>query len=248
MLLGRPPAGPQAESGTRGEGPLALPTGPYTSPMTKPTGTRNPIVADTVMVELLWTQDAFPAANILHAGYSGDPPGVGDCENIAALINGAFFTGDIVADYPTSTVFVGCRVTDLASDTGASGESAVNLAGTAEDAGTVASACVLASWSIARRYRGGHPRTYFPALAFGALANPGQWDAGVVSDFTAAIGNLSDVLGSASSEGTSLTGQVIVSYVLANAYRDTNITYPVTGGTVSNRIRTQRRRLTSSSF
>jgi hypothetical protein len=140
------------------------------------------------------------------------------------------------------------RVTDLASDTGASGEYAFNLAGTAEDAGTVASACVLASWSILRRYRGGHPRSYFPALAYGALENPGQWDSGVVADFTIAIAALNDILASATSGTTNLSQQCIVSYVLANAYRDTNVTFPVTGGTVSNRIRTQRRRLTSSSF
>ena len=200
------------------------------------------------MVELLWTQDAFPAANVLHATYSGGPPTVSDCTNIAEAIGAAFFTGAIVADYPSTTVFVGVRVTDLASDTGAVGESAVNLTGTAEDAGAVASACVLTSWSILRRYRGGHPRTYFPALAVGAQADPGTWDGGVVADFTSAIGSLNEILGTVSSTDTTLTTQCVVSYVLAKAYRTTNVTFAVSGGTVSNRIRTQRRWLTSSSF
>jgi hypothetical protein len=209
---------------------------------------RNPIVADVLQVEFLWSQDGIPGANVLHAGYTGGPPTSSDCAAIAELLGNAFWVVPLKADYPSTTTFVGVRVTDLATDTGASGEHAFGTAGTATDASLSAQACVLVNYSISRRYRGGHPRTYLPALAWGALATPGTWDSGVISDTTAVMNNLATEMGTATSGTTLLSGQVCVSYRTGNAWRVVNLVEPITGLSVNGRVCTQRRRLTASSY
>lgn len=200
------------------------------------------------MCELLWTQDAFPAANILHCSYTGGTPDATNLQVLALALGNAFWEDPVIEDYATTTTFVGVRLTDLATDTGAVGEGAINGAGTAEDQGSPAQCCLMVNYSIARRYRGGHPRSYFPALAIGAISTPGQWDSGVVSDFTSQVTALNAAMGSASSGPITLTGQVVVSYVDGDAWRVDNLVEPVTGLTVNNLIKTQRRRLTSSSY
>jgi len=216
--------------------------------MTRPSGTRNPIVPGVIMFEFLWTQDAGPAANILHCQYTGGPPSTTDLLVLAHDVAEAFWTDPVQADYPSSTVFVGVRATDLASDTGAVGEYPVGTAGTAEDPGTPAGCSMMVNYQIARRYRGGHPRSYFPALANGAVDTPGTWDSTVVSDFNTVLAAVFVAMNSSTSGTTDLSGQCCVSYVDDNAYRVDNLVEPVTGMSASNRIRTQRRRLTSSSF
>jgi hypothetical protein len=209
---------------------------------------RNPLVAKTVKVEFLWSQAGVPAANVLHALYTGGPPSSSDLAAIANLIAAAFWVDPIIADYPTSTTFVGVRLTDLDSDTGADGEHAVGAPGDAGDGPLSAQACLMVNLVIARRYRGGHPRVYFPPPALGVLASPGTWSSAVISDFNGAMTLLNAAFNDAGSGGTTLAGWVCPSFKTGNAWRVTNLVEPVTGWSVNGAVKTQRRRLTASSY
>lgn len=209
---------------------------------------RNPIVPMVVKVEFLWSQSGVPAANVLHAQYTGGPPAAADLEAIANLIAAAFWQDPIIADYPTTTTFVGVRLTDLNSDTGAEGEHAVGAPGDAVDGPLSAQACLMVNLDIARRYRGGHPRVYFPPCALGALATPNTWDSGVVSDFNGAMVLLNAAFNAAGSGGTTLSGWVCPSFRTGNAWRVDNLVEPVAGWSVNGAVKTQRRRLSASSY
>jgi|SRR5580704_9795255 hypothetical protein len=207
-----------------------------------------PPVPGVVRVELLWTQNGVPAANVLHAAYTGGPPTAGDCTTIAGTINGAFWTDTLKAFYSNFTVLVGTRVTDIATDTGASGEFADGSSGTIDEEGVGAQMCIMVNYGIARRYRGGHPRTYYPGLSNTYLESPQAWSPAGVAGLSAAAGDLQAALGSASSGSTNLTEQVCVSYATANAPRVDPLVETITDYVVNGAIKTQRRRLTASSY
>jgi hypothetical protein len=207
-----------------------------------------PVVPGVTKHEFLWTQAGIPAANVFHSAYTGGPPDTSDLEALATAINTDWWASPQRADYPSTTVFVGHRITDLSSDSGAVGEVAVGTPGTAEDDPISAQACVLINHTIARRYRGGHPRTYFPPPAWGGLATPSTWDAGIISDFTAAWLDIVGALTGFSSGTTDWTGVVSVSYRTANAPRVDPVVDPIVGSSVNGRVCTQRRRLTASSY
>ena len=64
--------------------------------------------------------------------------------------------------------------TDLTSSTSPEGYQAVDYAGT-RSGGMTAGVCTVISGEISRRYRGGHPRNYWPFGGTGDLADAQSW-------------------------------------------------------------------------
>lgn len=207
-----------------------------------------PVVPGVIKVELLWSQDGIPAANVLYASYTGGAPTETDLAGVASALATDFWTLATAAFWSTETTFVGIRLTDLSSDTGAVAEHAMGDTGTNVEGVMPAQACVLVNYSISRRYRGGHPRTYFPAPAFGYMDGPAAWTGAFVSGFSAQVGELYSDLASVSSGALTLTGHVNVSYVTADAPRVDPIVDPITGYVVNGIVATQRRRIRASSY
>jgi hypothetical protein len=209
---------------------------------------RNPIVPNVLMIEFLWTQTGVPCANVMHAQYEGGPPSGADLEAIAEEIATAWWAEALYSIYSNSTVFVGIRITDLNSDTGAVGEFSEGGGGTGEEGTLPAQACVLTNITIARRYRGGHPRIYFPPPQWDTMDSATQWKSTTVSTFTTAVTALQASLSSASNGSTVLTSPVCVSYRDGDDWRVDNLVEPWTGFSVSPIVATQRRRVRSSSY
>jgi hypothetical protein len=207
-----------------------------------------PPVPGCVRVELLWTQNGVPAANILHATYTGGAPSSDDCTALASAIDAAFWTDALKGYYSSFTVLAGVRVTDIATDTGASGEYSDGSAGTISDEGVGAQMCIMVNYSIARRYRGGHPRTYYPGLSNEYLESPQTWDVEGINAINSAASDMNGVLASATAGTTDLSGQVCVSYATGNAPRVDPLVEAITGFVTNGQVKTQRRRLTASSY
>ena len=70
----------------------------------------------------------------------------------------------------------GVTVIDLSSDVGNEGIWTGTVAGTREGSALPASACAVVNHSIARRYRGGRPRTYLRAGVEADMATNNTWD------------------------------------------------------------------------
>ena len=212
-----------------------------------PAGTKNDIVDGVIRAEVLWNQGGLPAANILHVGYSGGAPIATDCLEVSGAITGAL-AATLLADMPTTTVLVGCTSTDLGSLTGATATNTVGLAGTGGSSELPASACVLVDWLISRRYRGGHPRTYWPGADAGSLMTPSAWNTDIATDWSTCMTALLAAVTGIETGAITLNGLVNVSYVDADAWRVTNVVDPITGFRVSGLVRSQRRRLTSTAY
>lgn len=205
-------------------------------------------VPNVLKVEFLWNQDGLPAANVKYVLYSGTAPTAGACSAIANSLGTAWFTSALAAYYAPTTLFESVRVTDLDTVTGAVGSHTFGGAGTGASVEMPANCCALVNHTIARRYRGGHPRTYYPAPSDNAYIQPNSWSTEFVSALGAAEAAYALECTEFLDSGCQGVYNVNVSYVTAGADRVAAVVDQITGSIVSGTIRTQRRRLTASSF
>jgi hypothetical protein len=204
-------------------------------------------VPNVCKVEFLWTQNGIPAANVRYLLYSGGPPAAGDCAAIAHDISSPFISG-MMPGYPASTIFEACRVMDLASATGAEGTYTAAAPGTDSAEALPANCAILVNQTIARRYRGGHPRQYYPAPSIDSMATPSSWNSSLVANVGAAEAAFAAACTGPSYGSTDLIYVVNVSYVSGGAPRVVPVVDQITGHVVSGIVRTQRRRVTASSY
>lgn len=206
-----------------------------------------PVVPDVLKVEFLWSLAGLPAANVKYVQYSGDAPTAGACAAIAEALYTAWWA-DAGAHLSTGTTFEACRVTDLATDTGAEGSVAPASVGGDATGDTPAGCALLVNHTIGRRYRGGHPRTYYPGLGLAAIASVASWEAAALTAFTAAEAAYALAASTFSESGCDGVYNVNVSYISDHAARVDPVIDQITGSIASGIIRTQRRRYTSSSY
>ncbi len=203
-----------------------------------------PYVANVLKVEWTGTTGYYNWAVIHHCSWSGATPVSATLASFATTLAG-LWSSDMKAYYNAATVLNSVIMTDLTSATGAQGLDSPNIAGTNADMGTAANAAVLVNYPSSIRYRGGHPRSYWPAPCYGELTDDTHWTAGfitAVGTFTAAVQNDYSTLTVSS---TNLTGMCAVSYYTAKALRATPYVMAISNGayTVVSRIASQRRRI-----
>jgi hypothetical protein len=87
------------------------------------------------------------------------------------------------------------ETTDLTSPTNSQALVDTDNPGTRTGAWLPPAVCAVASYQVDRRYRGGHPRGYFPSGSETDIDTNGQWDPLFVTDHTLAVRNFfTDVL------------------------------------------------------
>lgn len=209
-----------------------------------------PPVAGVIKAELLWTQSGAPAANIFHIGYSTSPPSSADLASLAARFGGCITTlgWPLINMLSPEVELVEVICTDLSSDSSNIGSASTHTAGSDDHPVISAGSAFLVNWLITRRYRGGHPRTYWPAPTSEFLSSQTTWSSGCLSDMatsmTAFLANLNG-----QTFGSLVTTQVgAVSYRTGDAPRVTPIFEPFVGYTLNGLVATQRRRIRSSSY
>ena|SRR5215469_15143908 len=110
----------------------------------------------------------------LYFSYSAGPPSGADCTTLAGAINSAFsahLAALMVPNYELDEV----DVLDIATDTGLSGQNTTVVAGTRTGIPVAYQVAFNVEYGIARRYRGGKPRSYFPFGADTDLADYSHW-------------------------------------------------------------------------
>ncbi len=141
-----------------------------------------PVVPNVVKIVIEGTSTSgYRWANILHAGYGGSPPTLGNAQAIATAVQTSWAThvSPLQSTVVTEEEVV---VTDLASAMGAVGIDATPNVGTGSGSEMGANMCLLVDYPIALRFRGGHPRSYLYIGAQADLLDSGHWS----TTFTAA--------------------------------------------------------------
>jgi hypothetical protein len=205
-------------------------------------------VPNVLKVVIEGTTPIDPWANTLHVSYSSAPPSAADCATFAGQVLASWVTNMSPLQYVAMTVEKAV-VIDLSSSSGASGESVASSAGTRTGTRLPGSAAMLISKSIARRYRGGHPRSYVAAGVDADLLDASHWTTAMV---VASLGGweafIAEIVPLTRGALVTVT-EVIVSYyetippAHVSTRRVTPLVEPVTGYTAQPRLGTQRRRL-----
>ena len=208
-----------------------------------------PPLAKTARIELNWqTSDMGNQAHnimyVLSAG-STDEISVSDLTDIANAVYGT--SAPTGAQRFLPNMYSGWQLISVtASDNGGSDNTASAVATTAgATTGTPLppQCAVCVSWTISARYRGGHPRTYFPGLLSSDLvaADFSELKATTATNWEeAGLNFLDDVNGTMVSGVDLVLGTV--SYFTGNAPRTTPLFRIYTGAHVHRRLDSQRRR------
>lgn len=115
------------------------------------------------------------------------------------------------------------QLTDLTSTSSPQVQNSTGGSGTGVGTALPQGTALVIKHRIARRYRGGHPRTYLPGLQSSYLTNPGTWAAGsigtIVGDYLAYI--------AAATANTNPVAIGVITHVNVSYFQGfTNHTYP----------------------
>lgn len=171
-----------------------------------------PVVPNVIRFRLFWhIGEDLAAVCRLYQQYSGTAPTSGQLSTLAAATITSYTT-HLQGEFATDRILEEVSITDLTSATAAVGLATGAVAGTRAGDTLPASLAVLQSLHIARRFRGGHARIYWPAFTQSDMQDSQTWKAASVSAFsTAAAAFITDVE-AAPWAGATILGGVSVSF------------------------------------
>lgn len=201
-----------------------------------------PPVPGVIKVALTGTLDLVEIATVFHMGYQGAPP-TGQALEVAANTILDQWNTHMVVHMCNTTVYQLCTVTDLSSETGAVAVFEETMTGGAAGTAVPNNVQLVISKAIARRYRGGRPRTYIPGLPEAQLVSQTHWGSAfavTIADAWAAF-----IQSITQSAGVPFTyGEVCVHYVKNDQPLVVPLVDATVGATARTLIGTLRRRLT----
>lgn len=181
-----------------------------------------PPVPGVIAIEFLSAYGADDVIkNRLHWAWSGTPLTVSEANTLAGEIQ-ASFIARLLGFCSSSFEFLGVVVTDLSSDTSARGESSTSNVGTRSGAILPCSVVVNIGYEVARRYRGGRPKSMVNMGVEPDLATAQAWTSDFVESLGTAWGNMGNDIAALTWSGGGMGDQVNVSYY--QGY--TAVTYP----------------------
>jgi hypothetical protein len=202
---------------------------------------RLPFAPATLRVRYLGLNNTRPWNTVHHVRFSSAAPSTADLNQVAQTWASNWVT-NFAPMMNTAVRLTSVEVTDISSATGAQGVNVASHDGTR--AGTAMSVQVAAvvSWHVNYRWRGGHPRTYYPAGVIADVVNGNTWATAFQSAMgTAAANQLAQY------NATPLAGgvctMVAVRYFDQNALLPTPLVLPVANAAFHTRVDTMRRRL-----
>lgn len=143
--------------------------------------------------------------------YSGGAPDAAELVTFTAALNTAW-NANLKALCSSEVYLVSHEATDLSSDTGASGLTPDSIQGTRAGEALPADASALVSFEIARRYRGGHPRGYWPFGVGADLLSTNTWESASVTAFLDGLSGYFAAVVAAGWSGAGTLSQVNISY------------------------------------
>lgn len=159
--------------------------------------------------------------NRLHFSYTGTAPTSGQLESFAATVLTAWASA-LCPSMSTEKVAAGCVAIDLSSPTSATAAVTGATAGALTGLKVPDDAAFVMSATVARRYRGGHPRSYLPLGDATSLSTARSWTSGFMAAVVTAWAGFVTALEGAGWAGAGTLGMVNVAYY--HGY--TLVTYP----------------------
>jgi hypothetical protein len=200
------------------------------------------------MMKYAGTQEGKECDNIMYAAYLGGPPSETALAEYGAHVGTAYANHILTLQnevYELNTL----SVTDLSSDTANFAVNDINTAGSNGGNTLAAAACYLANWTVARRYRGGKPRSYFGGVSAADTSSLFDFSTATQTAWATGLANFLAAHTTTVGAGVTFSGLVCLSYYdkalnpIPPYTRTAPVAYPITAGELHLRICTQRRRL-----
>lgn len=184
---------------------------------------------------------AIPVANVFHMGYTGQPPTGAQCDGLAQVMANSY-AANLVPHLSSDMVMNFFQVIDLSSEVGSAAVIEVSHPGGISGQAAPNNCAVVISKEIARRYRGGHPRTYICGGLQSQINTETTWNASYATQMANAwAAFIQGMIGTVS--WPQVLEEVVVHYVknhlpLANPLVDATV-----GAVARTTLGTMRRRL-----
>lgn len=133
-----------------------------------------PDVANVLRIRLIGTVNSSPWNVVHYARYSGTAPTDAELQTVGTAV-GAAWAPSIGVLAATTTTLSQVEVEDLSSKTAGVGIASVTHIGNRAGAGLPNNVACVASYKIHVRYRGGHPRSYWPIGVQGDVTAGRLW-------------------------------------------------------------------------
>jgi hypothetical protein len=138
-------------------------------------------------VRMIWNEGvAGEGGTRFYLSYAGSAPTGANCTTLAGDIESAWAT-DLAPLAGTTIVLNEIDVLDIATDSGLSGQWTGSSAGTRDGGGVPWQVCANVEYGIARRYRGGKPRGFWPFGLTSDMFNNATWSNAFVGDVNSGI-------------------------------------------------------------
>lgn len=191
--------------------------------------------------------------------YSGSAPTGANCATLASDVSSAFET-DLAPLMVAAQSLTEVDVLDIATDSGLSGQWTGSVAGTSGGTGVPIQVCTNVEYGIARRYRGGKPRAYWPFGDTSQLLDQSHWTSAYLTSVNTGVTNFFAAISALSIGAVGTLAHVNLSYYkgftnVTNSsgreravptYRDTALHDNITGYFAKAVTGSQKRRRTST--
>lgn len=121
-----------------------------------------------------------------YLSYGGSAPTGANCTTLAGDISSAF-SAHLASLMTSNSIMNEVDVLDIATDSGLSGQDHTVVAGTRSGTSMPAQVATNIEYGIARRYRGGKPRAYWPFGVMGDESNVSMWGSSFIGDCNTGI-------------------------------------------------------------
>ena len=205
-----------------------------------------PHAAKTIKVDMHWTVGSDTSClNRLHFRYTTAAPSAADLLTLATAVRTNFVLG--LSGYIESGVNLTSVYTqDIDSAVGNDATDTTQYSGAGSGGILPGSACTLMNHRIARRYRGGKPRTYLPLGGQANLQNQTSWTAAYQNSMNTGWATFIASIVGHTFGTTALDAFVNVSYYTGKLLRVTPVVEPITASSCNAKIGSQRRGLLHS--
>jgi hypothetical protein len=202
-----------------------------------------PNVPNGIKVEFQGVQNLIPWANVMHLKNNGGTISGPNMTALATALHG-YYVARFLPSMSSNVTLQSCSVIDISSITGIGARFNANQNGGQGGNTTGQQAAWVLGWNIARRYRGGRPRTYLPGIPVSAIQDARSLSNTALGVMQTALQNfIADILTNTSLGIAGTVGLACVHYrgnPAGGPYPTIDL---ITGGTARALYGTQRRRI-----
>lgn len=172
-----------------------------------------PPVANVLKARILFRIGSKPTQGVRQFyRWSGTAPTSATLNTLAQDLYNAIVTAGFATVASTKVKLTGTELIDLTSAMGATGSYEATTTGARAGVALPAADCFVSSYEITRRYRGGHPRSYWPLGTDLDETGPQLFKSASVTAFTTFVEDINTGFVGTSVGGTTVGNHVAIAY------------------------------------